>query len=319
MNTLFQNAVDSILLGIEDYQSNDRRRAISAVRNFYAGTLLLAKEVLVRKVPKANPKDVLSARPTPIPDGKGGITYKPGDKTVDFSEIGKRFKDFGLPINQQLLSELNRVRTDIEHYFTNSTPKAVRAAIARAFPVVVDLFRLAGEDPRIVLTDCWDTLLEVRDVYEHELNECRRSFDSIEWDSASLATAAETEFRCPACHSELISQTNGANTDKQSANAQCRACGEKISAEKLIESALEAHFAGDNYSAVKDGGNPSLYRCPECSIESYVMAEGENACAWCGLELGECLRCECQLTPDNVAWDSNRTCSYCDHLMSKDD
>jgi hypothetical protein len=48
MNTLFDNAIQSIQLGIEDYQANDPRRALSAVRNFYSGVLLLAKEVLVR-------------------------------------------------------------------------------------------------------------------------------------------------------------------------------------------------------------------------------------------------------------------------------
>jgi hypothetical protein len=59
MNSLFDNAIQSIQIGIEDYEHNDPKRALSAVRNFYAGTLLLAKEVLVRKAPKASVKDVL--------------------------------------------------------------------------------------------------------------------------------------------------------------------------------------------------------------------------------------------------------------------
>ncbi len=56
MNTLFDNAIQSIQLGVEDYQANDPRRALSAVRNFYAGILLLAKEVLVRTAPGASPE-----------------------------------------------------------------------------------------------------------------------------------------------------------------------------------------------------------------------------------------------------------------------
>jgi hypothetical protein len=59
MNTLFDNAIESIQLGIEDYEANDAKRPLSAVRNFYAGVLLLAKEVLVRAAPNANPKDVV--------------------------------------------------------------------------------------------------------------------------------------------------------------------------------------------------------------------------------------------------------------------
>jgi hypothetical protein len=75
MNTLFDNAVQSIQLGIEDYQANDPRRALSSVRNFYAGVLLLAKEVLVRQIPDAAPEDVLAARFKPIPDGQGGVQF----------------------------------------------------------------------------------------------------------------------------------------------------------------------------------------------------------------------------------------------------
>lgn len=63
MNSLFGNAIQSVQLGISDYQANDPKRALSAVRNFYAGALLLAKEVLVRAAPNADPKEVLSARP----------------------------------------------------------------------------------------------------------------------------------------------------------------------------------------------------------------------------------------------------------------
>lgn len=53
MTQLLQNAVDALAVGVEDYSANDQRRTLSAVRNFYAGTLLLAKEVLSRVAPKA--------------------------------------------------------------------------------------------------------------------------------------------------------------------------------------------------------------------------------------------------------------------------
>jgi hypothetical protein len=76
MNTLFENAVGSLQLGIEDYQANHPRRALSAVRNFYSSVLLLAKEVLVRHAPAANPEGLLGARYKPVPDGEGGVYYK---------------------------------------------------------------------------------------------------------------------------------------------------------------------------------------------------------------------------------------------------
>ncbi|KQT07009.1 hypothetical protein ASG50_00830 [Rhizobium sp. Leaf386] len=65
MSKLFENAVTSIQLGVEDYQQNDPRRAISAVRNFYAGVLLLAKETLVRSAPDADLSDLIGGSISP--------------------------------------------------------------------------------------------------------------------------------------------------------------------------------------------------------------------------------------------------------------
>jgi hypothetical protein len=313
MNTLFDNAVQSIQLGVEDYQANDPRRALSSVRNFYAGVLLLAKEVLVRQVPDAAPADVLGARYKPVPDGQGGLHFvTAGQQTIDFSNIGSRFKDFDLRIDNAALKDLNRIRTDIEHYYTAESRETVREAIAKAFPVVVDLFHLADEVPHEVLGDAWQTMLEVRAVYEKELESCRASFGKINWPSSVMA---ETALNCPECQSDLVAQIDTDNTNHTSVDAECRSCGAKISADKAIEHALQTHFDLDNYMAAKDGDEGPLQTCPECGLHTYVLSEG---CAWCELVLDECGRCSTPLTPSNVSFDSSVFCSYCDHIMSKD-
>jgi hypothetical protein len=316
MNTLFDNAIQSIQLGIEDYEHNDPKRALSAVRNFYAGTLLLAKEVLVRAAPKADVKAIIGSKFVPVPDGNGGVTYEASNKTVDFTEIGDRFKAFGLKIDKGALADLNKIRNDMEHYHTNASGKKVREAIARAFPVIVELFKQLHEAPSKHLGKCWETMLEVKTVYEQELAECRASFDKVDWQSGAMAIA---ERVCPKCDSRLIHQKNPNNTVHENADATCRQCGEDLDAHEVIEAALKEHFAGDNYIAMTDGGEGSLATCPECSYETYVMSADENGCAWCQLELDECLRCSTSLTPNNVSWDSHQFCSYCDNVMSKDD
>jgi hypothetical protein len=316
MNSLFDNAIQSIQIGIEDYEHNDPKRALSAVRNFYAGTLLLAKEVLVRKAPKASVKDVLGTKFVPMPDGNGGVTFEANNKTVDFNELGERFKAFGLKIDRSALSELNNIRNEMEHYYSNASSKKVREAIARAFPVVVDLFKLLHEEPTKRLGKCWETMLKVKTVYDQELAECQASFDKVDWKSSAMASA---ERVCPKCDSRLLHQKNPNNIVHESADATCRQCGEDIEAHEVIVAALKEHFAGDNYIAMTDGGEGALDTCPECSYETYVMSEGENGCAWCQLELDECQRCSTSLTPNNVSWDSHQFCSYCDHVMSKDD
>jgi DNA-directed RNA polymerase subunit M/transcription elongation factor TFIIS len=318
MNTLFDNAVQSIQLGIEDYQANDPRRAMSAVRNFYSGILLLAKVVLVRKAPNAAPEDVLGARHKPMPDGKGGLSFRPANhQTIDFSNLGERFKDFGLKIDNAALIDLNRIRTDIEHFYTNESREKVREAIAKAFPVAVDLFRLAKEEPHEVLGNAWQAMLDVRAVYEKELQACRASFKKVSWPRETLANAP---FNCPKCHSDLVAQADADNTDHTHAEAECRSCGSKISAEKAIEHALQEHFSSERYAAAKDGDFDPLATCPECGLGTYLLYEQDEGCAWCEFVLeGECDRCGTTLSPTNVSFDSNTLCSYCDYRMSKDD
>lgn len=317
MNKLFNNAIQSIQLGVEDYQANDPKRAMSAVRNFYSGILLLGKEVLSRKAPKADLKDILGAQYKPVPDGNGGIEFRPrGKRTIDFSELAERFKDFGIDIDQSALIDLNQIRNDVEHLYTNVGPETVREAIGKAFPVAVDLFRAIGEDPHSLLGESWQTMLEVRGLYERELAECRATFEGIEWNSPSMAAAPPC---CPKCESYLIERTKPKISMESHPEARCRACGETIADDALIEGTLRKFFEEQSYAATADGDVQPLHRCPDCSVEAYVTWEEENGCVNCGLELSRCLRCEIYLDPNNVSWDNNNLCSYCDHILSKDD
>jgi len=317
VNNLFENAVQSIQLGVEDYRSNDPRRAASAVRNFYAGVLLLAKEVLIRKVPNADPMDVIGARYKPMPDEAGGVRFtSASDQTIDFRTIGERFRDFGLPISRQALDDLNRIRNDIEHFYTDESGIAVREAIAKAFSVVADLFRLAEEHPSKVLGDDWQTMLEVRAVYESELTACRETVESVEWP---VTNATGTPFGCPQCHSDLVAQDDPENTSPENAECHCRACGTHIAAEQAMELALAAHFEWESYVASDDGGDQPVQVCPSCGVAAYLVTHEEPGCVWCGCLLDRCARCMTELTPENVSPSKSTLCGYCDHMMSKDD
>jgi hypothetical protein len=316
MNTLFENAIQSIQLGIEDYEANEPKRSLSAVRNFYAGTLLLAKEVLVRAAPKANIKLILGTQFKPMPDGKDGVVLSPGNRTVDFNEIGERFAAFKLKIDRQALNELNRIRNDMEHLFTRANRKTVREAIAKAFPVVIDLFRQIAEDPRVRLGDCWTTMLDVKEVYDRELRQCRETFDGVEWKSNALSQAAKP---CHKCGSHLVFRLDQTRKESGFADAECRQCGEKIDCITLIETALEAHFEYESHSSIRDGGEDPLGICPECGTKTYVCWEEENQCVNCFMQLEDCSRCGASLTPNNVSCDSSDLCDYCAYKLSKDD
>jgi hypothetical protein len=316
MNDLFNNAIQSIQLGIEDYESNAPKRSPSAVRNFYAGVLLLAKEVLVQAAPNANPKDVIGAQYKPVPDGNGGIDFTAGNRTIDFNEIGERFAAFNLKIDKAALKDLNKIRNDMEHLYSQATRDTVREAISKAFPVVVDLFRQMDEEPREHLGSSWAVMLAAKDLYDRELKQCKATFDDVEWKSQALSEAARP---CPHCGSHLVYRVNQTNSESGFADAQCRQCGEKIDAITLMETALEAHFESESYHAAKEGSESPLGMCPECATNTYVIWDEENQCVNCFISLEDCDRCGEPLTPNNVSDDSSSLCGYCSNAMAKDD
>lgn len=315
MTELFQNAVKSLQLGLEDYQANDPKRSLSAVRNFYAGTLLLAKATLVNEAPNADPALVLAASYKPKPDGKGGLQLVPSDRTIDFNEIGQRFKSFGLKIDHAALRNLNRIRNETEHNYTSANHQTVREAISQAFPVVVDLFDQLGEHPHEHLAECWKTMLEAKHLYDKEFAQCQNSFQEVPWSSASMVAATKT---CPACGSHLVQLTEDSSTDQTELEARCRQCGAEIKAGSLFEASLSDHFGAELYAAAADGDIPPLATCRACGYGTYVMFGEENSCAFCEDGLSECEFCSTPLTPLNVSPDSDRICNYCAHVLSKD-
>ena len=315
MNSLLENAIQSLLVGIEDYQANDPGRALSAVRNFYAGTLLLGKEVLVRRAPQGDPMEVLGTGYRPKPDGNGGTKMVASRRrTIGFATLGLRLRDSGVHMDQAALEKLNRVRNEIEHYFTRDSTEAVRASIAKATPVVRELFRHARLVPEEQLGEAWLFLLKVREVYEQEVEECRRTFSEVRW----LADVLEGGIQCPHCEHDLVVQSDAKNHDQELMECRCRACGKDVSAEEAVAATLHAHYAQELYEAETDGDDPPLHICPTCSVEAYLLTVEHTGCAWCGERLEQCAYCGLQLTLENVHWDA-RCCSHCVYIMSKDD
>ncbi|WP_201529004.1 hypothetical protein [Psychrobacter frigidicola] len=69
--SIIQNAIDSIQIGVEDFESDDDRRSVSAVRNIAAGILLLYKEKLCQLSPSDNKELLIKQNIRPIQNAKG--------------------------------------------------------------------------------------------------------------------------------------------------------------------------------------------------------------------------------------------------------
>lgn len=320
MSDIFTNAVESIKMGIEDYAQVNPARALSAVRNFYAGVLLLGKEVLIRTAPLANPDDIVGAKYAPVPDGAGGVKHViEGYQTVDFNTLGKRFRDFDIPIDTKGLQELNGLRNNIEHRYTDKPAQALREAIARAFPITVALLQQAGQHPADVLGDAWPIMLQVHDLYEAELARCRATFDGMDWASS---TVAEKHLRCTECGSDLVEQRDIANSDQEALQLVCRSCGAEPNWENAVVDAVERALSNEAYYRLQDTGDSGpIFTCPACDRNAYI--DFEYICAVCGDSFEyehECMRCSSDIPlEDALAGFDGGLCGYCTHIMNKDD
>lgn len=116
--SILHNAISSIILGLEDLQSNDERRVLSCVRNLYAGMLLLFKHKLSELSPK-NSDEVLikkSMLPKIMEDGSIQWVGK-GKTTVDVFDIEQRFQSLNIQVDWDKVKKIQQYRNDIEHYF----------------------------------------------------------------------------------------------------------------------------------------------------------------------------------------------------------
>ncbi len=318
MSKLFENAISSIRMGIEDFGQQDADRDVSAVRNFYAGVLLLVKEALIRAAPEADPLLVIGSKMKPVPDGAGGIAMKQvGHGTVDFQQISERAKDFGISLDSSALKTLNGIRNDMEHHYTAQTSNAIRAAIAKGFPVVASLLRQMNETPVDLLGDVWGKMLQTKELYDQQLSEARATLKGVRWFSASIN---ETSFKCTECQSELVEQVDSDNYEQEIIKLRCKTCGEENEIEEAVEQAVDRLYGADSYIRAKETGEAGpIYTCPSCQYETLIESEG--ACASCGDKVNytdECIRCgEGIPFQDFLDGIDGGLCSYCSYIKDK--
>jgi hypothetical protein len=298
VDTLLNNAVQSIQIGIEDLGSLDPRRALSAVRNVYAGIVLLLKEELRRRSPHGSNDALIRAniRFEQQSDGPLRVVGR-GRKTVDLAQIRERLTSIGTPLtveqSKRLWADLDKfsaLRNDIEHYRIDARKEEVNAVIAIATalirPIVADLLK---EDPQTLLgDDCWTTMLKTAEVYAEQKAVCERTLAGVRWNTAGLS-AAIPFLRCGHCESDLISQNYPDNVWQESVIFHCAACGAEDSvddAEWLMTAVLEAKGIDPYYDPSDPDGAPTA-TCPECDHDSVVVEEA--SCTLCGWEhSGEC-------------------------------
>jgi hypothetical protein len=302
MNTILANAVASIQLGIEDYQSNGKHRSLSALRNISAGVLLLFKEKLARMAPD----EVLIKKDAQLSWKDGHASWLPaGDKTVDFHGIKERFKLTGLKFDFSETTLILDQRNRIEHYVADIPAKTLRGTIAKAVIVIGRFCRehLGEQAATLIGPDIWQVMLQEQAINDAEVQACQARMRQVKWPYPELEEMMTGHHTCGMCGSELGSPVDP-NVPLEQLRLSCASCGHVEDYASAIEPAFVSWAATNNYASIKDGGDPVSEDCDQCLSDLVIASSGY--CVRCGyLRYETCQRCQQQFL-------KGRYCERCD-------
>lgn len=311
--SILKNAINSIIIGLEDYQSADDKRIASSVRNIFAGILLLFKHKLYDLSPPDSDEVLIKQRILPVIDATGVVRWiGKGKKTVDVQNIKERFKSLNIEVNWKKLEEINKHRNDIEHYYSTSETTSIQQLISDSFLIIRDFIsEQLNKDPKLLLGNYWKILVSVNEVYEKEKAECDTAMKKLNYYSNEI-TNAFIAFRCSKCYSGLIEPTE-CSGDAICSSFRCRLCGHTEIYEEFVNPAVSNYYAGQVYLSYTDGGNSPITECPVCDG---VYLYNESICSSCGhVAEHECQRCGSTIMPEELF--AEPLCGYCEHMMSK--
>jgi len=319
MNIL-NNAVEAIQVGLEDFKSDDHRRAQSALRNIFAGMLLLFKEKLSRMSPPQSDEVLIKQIIVPAFNNQGELIFQgKGNKTVDVQQIKDRFKEFDIKVQWKLFDEINTLRNNIEHYYTEKSPTIVNEVVSKSFKIIRDfcITYLEEEPAELFGVSSWNIFLETDEVYEAEKTASITSLTSVDWTFSTLKDAVEY-LRCPTCESDLI-HALGIKKYKTSSifPLSCKKCQEEFELEDVIEGCIMEELAGAAHIAGMDGSDYPYTDCPECLKSTYVY--DEECCLNCGYSQEDKSCAVCGTSLDLEMANEGDLCSYHKWVMEKAD
>ncbi|MGJ7249572.1 hypothetical protein [Morganella morganii] len=330
---LYKNALASIQLGLEDFKNSqlpidnggNPSRTLSAIRNLYAGMLLIFKYKIIISVDSEEDAYQLIFMPPhkilPHPDGKGGITWKPDGKfkqtTIDVDGIKQRFQKFNINVDWDVICKLQKSRNDLEHLHPKNSHGELAGFVANLFPILNDFItKELSEDPVKLLGDSWLIMLGHQEFYMLKIDECKKTWGDTNVPIGMLEFLGEC--KCQECGSSLLkaNQENIDSGDKvyldeEEFKYDCISCGYSDLIVPLLISKLESEF----FYWLPNGDEPNYELCLNCNHDTFILRE--QRCRWCGYELEytNCKLCDIFLNQDDQ--NNMGVCGYCNNLMHK--
>jgi len=313
--SILQNAIDSISLGIEDYEmaTSDTRRYISCTRNIFAGILLLFKHKLSELSPTGSDEVLIKQKIMPKMDINSISWVGEGKKTVDVQGIQERFTSLGINVDWKRLKNTQNYRNNIEHYYATASSGSVQKMISDSFIVIVNFIKdHLEEDPRDLLgSDTYDVMRSIDEVYEADKAICIEKLKSLNYFTDTIYETLITTT-CSECSSGLIT-SNEVDVDAYNTDYICRSCNLNFDYENLVTNAFEKKYAVSSRD-IANGAEDTSCECPEC--DGYFFYD-EGVCICCGHEIIlVCDVCDTAISPSEVLGFEG-TCSYCTYRWEK--
>ena len=328
---LLENAIASIRIGVEDFErakrdvseGGDPERAISSVRNLFAGVLLLFKYKIASCVDDDeeaftlvfNPPDVL-----PHPDGDGGVEWRPSGKfrrsTIDVETIKKRFKTFDIEVDWKAIDRLRDLRNDIEHLHASEAYGDLLVFVAGLFPVLRDFIEEhLGSTPGELLGESWGIMLKQHEFYMDMSQKCAQ-----EWSQAGVPGQMDRQIdscRCGECgypllrpNPEQLSEELTVEDDEDILEYECVKCSHRGVIKDLLTDALNMEYFTDYKTPIDE-----IEDCSECGHATFVVPD--KMCHWCGYEQPNI---ECAVCGEGLSQEEGNEgvlCSYHRYVAEK--
>ncbi len=319
---IFENAIASIELGVEDYTlaSQDPRRFLSAVRNIYAGILLLFKSKLA-SLSKDDDEALLKQIVLPKKTDDGSVKWVgKGKKTADFQQVKDRFDSIGIDVDWDKLEQLQKYRNNIEHYMSNDSPQAVRGYIANSFLIISSFIEnhLDMNACDCFLKTCWDTFMKEEIFYEQEISSRNDKLKRLKWFDDGLCDIFK-KFTCLECESDLISVKKSVDGVAHETIYECRSCSKEYTYEQIMEEVFSSSAPAVMLWDLDGALDSNIGYCPTCGEYSYWSefdicykcgTKGPYRCSMCG---------EIVSTEELDVYADTRMCSYHAHMMGRED
>ena len=132
MEKIIENGLNSIRVGLEDHEqaleTNNDARLTSAVRNVYAGILILAKAKLYELSPPDSSGILIRVVRAGLVNRRIQLVIDER-KTIGYDEIKKRFGQFGLNLDWTRIERVRAIRNDLEHLYHDGARSSVQEAL----------------------------------------------------------------------------------------------------------------------------------------------------------------------------------------------